>query len=118
MHTQQTSTKKELAAVASLLQVAQESGQPITINLTLPVFNGILEYRIQEALDRYEAEQERIRKEQEQGDLLTPKETKAMLHGISDATLWRYVQQGIFHKKMIGGKPYYSRKEIQKIVEG
>jgi len=111
-------TKNDVAQLVSLIQVAAEQQQPITLNVTLDVFKGIMAYQAQAAVEAYQAGMERQRKENEQGDLLTPKETKAMLHGISDATLWRYVQQGIFHKKLIGGKPYYSRKEIQKIVEG
>lgn len=103
--------------LATLLEVAMENEQPITISMGVKEFNEIVSCRVQDALEHYKEEQERIAKENEQGDLITPKETKAMLH-VSDATLWRYVKTGLVEKKQVGGKVYYSRKEITKIMEG
>lgn len=104
--------------MANLMQVAADNEQPVTISMTLTVFNGIVEYRVQQAIDAYKESQERERRENAQGDLLTPKEAKAMLH-VSDATLWRYAtKDGLLTRKQLGGKVYYSRKEIKKLMEG
>lgn len=118
MYKKTSTNRNEVARLVNLMQAATDNEQPITVNITLQVFNGIMEYRAQQAIDSYKQEQERIAKENEQGDLVTPKEAKAMLHGISDATLWRYVKTGVVEKKQVGGKVYYSRKEIAKLMEG
>lgn len=119
MYNTQTSSKKEIAQLVSLMQVAKDNEQPITLNMTLGVFNGILEYRIQEALDAYRQQEERTRKENDNGDLLTTKQAKAMFpNGVSDATLWRYCRSGLLHKKSLGGRVFYSKAEIKKVMEG
>lgn len=109
----------ELTKLNNFLTAAMECQQPVVnITLSADTFNAILDYRTQQAVEAYEAEQEQQRKEQDNGDLITPKETKALLHGISDATLWRYVKSGLVDKKQVGGKVYYSRKQLTKLMEG
>lgn len=113
-----TVTNNELAKINNYLTAAKDSGQPVNLILSVGVFNAIMDYRTQQAIDAYKEEQERIAKENEQGDLVGSKEAKRLLHGISDATLWRYVQQGILTKKSVGGKIFYSRSQILKLMEG
>lgn len=114
----ENSSIKELQRLNNLLQSATENEQSITLNISLSVFNGILDYRVEQALENYKQFQELRAKENEQGDLVTPKEAKAILR-VSDATLWRYsTKDCILTRKQVGGKTYYSRKEIQKIMEG
>lgn len=109
--------EKAIEKLANLMQVAMESSQPITLSLSFEVFNGIIEYRQQQAVEAYKEEQERERKANDNGDLVTPKEAKGLLH-ISDATLWRYAKDGLLARRQVGGKVYYSRTEISKMLEG
>lgn len=112
----QEAKSKEISQLANLLQAATDNAQPVTLSLTLAAFEGIVGYRVEEALNEYRAQEERSRKENEQGDLIAPKEAKAMLR-VSDATLWRYCRQGLLGKKNIGGKVFYSRAELKKLME-
>lgn len=109
--------KEETAKLSNLIQVATENEQPITLNLSLGVFQAILGYQTEQALAAYREEQEREVKERNRSSLVTPMEAKKSL-GVSDATLWRYVKNGLLHKKQVGGKVYYSRNEIDKLMEG
>lgn len=55
-------------------------------------------------------------KQDDKPDLLTPKETASLL-GVTSSTLWRWEQKGYIKRYgMIGGKVYYSRKEISKFI--
>lgn len=118
MFIQQTSSRKDIATLVTLIQCATETNQPITLNMTLGVFNDILSYRTQEAIEAYKKQVERIRQDNENGDLATTKEAKAMFpDSVSDATLWRWCKQGLLHKKNIGGKVYYSRIEIANLIK-
>lgn len=103
--------------LVSLLEAARENRQPITLGISLDVLGGIVEYCTERALEDYKAEEERKRAENDNGDLLLPREARKLLR-VSDATLWRYVRNGDVHKRMICGKPYYSRREIMGIING
>lgn len=108
----------EVKKLNKLMQVATDNEQPITFNMTLGVFNSIMEYRIQQAIDAYKEQEKRIAKENDNGDLLTTKQAKAMFpHGLSDATLWRWCKQGLLNKKNVGGKVFYSRIEIENLLK-
>lgn len=113
-----TINNKSAGGYTDLLQLAIERKQPINITLSAGDLIQTAEYI---AGLRIAAEKERIAAEQElndNGDDVTQAEAKQMLHGISSATMWRYVQKGLLHKKNIGGKVFYSRTEISKLLEG
>lgn len=103
--------------MCDLLEVAMKNEQPITISMGAREFCEIVDYRVQDALERYKQELERERQQQDNGDLLKPKEAMAVL-GVTEATLWRYVKSGLVTKRQVGGKVYYSRKELSKLMEG
>lgn len=114
----QTTINKGVGRFINLLEVATENQQPISLTLSAGDFLQALDYSATLRLDAYKQEQEKQKQLAEMGDELTPKEAMEMLH-ISAATLWRYAtKEGLLHRKNIGGKVFYSRAEIAKILEG
>lgn len=112
-----TKLKNDIGRFLNTLEVATQNEQPITISMPLEVFKSALDYSVSMRVEALMAAEEERKRENDQGDLVKPKDTKAML-GISDATLWRYAKSGLLPKKNIGGKVYYSRKDITKLMQG
>lgn len=107
--------QKSVARFINLLEVAKENEQPINLTLSAGDFLQALDYSVEM---RLAAERERAEKEKElekMCDEVTPTEARAMLH-VSAATLWRYAKENLITKKSIGGKIYYSRKELTKFM--
>lgn len=111
------SSGNQVGKMLNLMQAAKDNEQPMTIQMTSEVFLQCLDYSAGLRLDAYKQEQEKEKQLAEKGDEVSPKEAMAMAH-VSPATLWRYAQQGILHKKNVGGKVYYSRAEITNLLKG
>lgn len=107
--------ENQVGKMLNLMQAAKDNDQPITIQMSSDVFLQALDYSVEL---RLAAERERQKKEQEQAkqsDVISPKQAMGMIN-VSPATLWRYCKDGLIHKKNIGGRVYYSRKEIQALI--
>ena len=51
-------------------------------------------------------------------EYLTTRQTKELLGGVCDATLWRYVKEGYIEKFKLGKKTVvYTRASIEKFIQ-
>lgn len=108
----------QVGRLLNLMEAAKMNEQPITISMPLEVFKSALDYSVKMRLDGILKAQELERKQEEQGDNVSPRDARKILGGISAATLWRYAKEGLITRKYVGGKVYYSRKELTEFMEG
>lgn len=107
---------KELHQLNVLFQTAITNEVSIPVSMTSEALNAFIQFREKQAVETFKAQQEQERKASERGDNISSREAKQLL-GITTTTLWRYAKEGLLHKKSVGGRTFYSRREILKLLE-
>ena len=52
----------------------------------------------------------------DENEMITKRDTKALLGGISDATLWRWERDGYLIPERVGRKIMYRKRDIQELL--
>lgn len=88
-------------AIKELLN--SENGNTLLM-VTPSMLNDFAATLIREALEKLQKEEERT---------YTPKEFSELL-GVDKSTLWRWNQEGLLKKTIIGGKVYYKCSDLKR----